>query len=202
VAAERRIDRAVALDRAQRQREVVPLHRARLHLAHQVGLRRQRLRHHQQAAGVLVEAMHDAGAGNAGQLRRMVQQRVEQGARGIAVARMHHQAGRLVDHDQRFVLEHDGERDVFGRDRRSRPAKPAAACERHRCRGEFDALAAINLALGLDFSAVEADQALLQPALQAAARMLGKELGQHRIEPPAGAFRGDFRARDVAGLGL
>jgi hypothetical protein len=65
--------------------------------------------------------MHDAGARNARQLRRVVQQCIQQGTRGIAVARMHHQAGRLVDHHEVVVLEYHGERDVLGRIGKSRP---------------------------------------------------------------------------------
>ena len=51
------------------QREIFALHRARLQLAHQVGLRFQRLGDDQQAAGVLVQPMHDARARNGGELR-------------------------------------------------------------------------------------------------------------------------------------
>ena len=41
-------------------------------------------------------------------------ERVLQRSRAIARARVHDQAGRLVDDDQRFVLEHDVERDRLG----------------------------------------------------------------------------------------
>jgi hypothetical protein len=95
----RRVYDAVTFDLAQRQGQVMPLDAARLQLAHQIGLRRKRLCHHQQAAGVLVQAMHDAGARNIGQGRRVMQQSIQQGTGRLAVARMHHQAGRLVDHD-------------------------------------------------------------------------------------------------------
>ena len=43
----------------------------------------------------------------------MVQQRIQQRAAPVAAARMHHQTRRLVDDQQRFVLEHDVQRNVF-----------------------------------------------------------------------------------------
>ena len=52
--------------------------------------------------------------GTSAKLRRVVQQRVEQGALPVAAARMHHQADRLVDHQQGIVLVDDVERDVLG----------------------------------------------------------------------------------------
>ena len=67
VAADRRVDLAVARDAAVHHREVLALDAARLELAHEIGLRGQGLRHDQQAAGVLVEPMHDAGARHAGE---------------------------------------------------------------------------------------------------------------------------------------
>jgi hypothetical protein len=53
-------------------------------LAHQVGLGFQGLADHHQAAGVLVEAVHDAGARHRHQLRAVVQQAVQQRARPVA----------------------------------------------------------------------------------------------------------------------
>ena len=58
--------------------------------------------HHQQAAGVLVDAVHDAGAdlaADAGQAAlAMPQQGVDQGAVRVAGGRVHHHALGLVDH--------------------------------------------------------------------------------------------------------
>ena len=78
----------------------------------------------QQPARVLVEAMHDAGprhaadAGEAG--AAMGDQRVDQRAGGVAGARMHHEAGRLVDDDERVVLIDDVERNGLARAARRR----------------------------------------------------------------------------------
>ena len=43
----------------------------------------------------------------------MGDQRIDQGAVGIAGRRMHHQAGRLVDHDQVVVFIDDLERNIL-----------------------------------------------------------------------------------------
>ena len=74
-------------------------------LLDQARLRDHGLRDHQQPARVLVQAMDDAGARHAGERRRMREQRVHQRAVRLAGARMHDQADRLVDDDQRRVLE-------------------------------------------------------------------------------------------------
>ena len=59
------------------------------------------------AARVLVEAMHDAGSGQSGEARRVMQERVLQRAVAVAAARMHDQTGRLVHNEQDVVLEDD-----------------------------------------------------------------------------------------------
>jgi hypothetical protein len=75
------------------------------------------LGNHQQAGGVLVETMNDAGAfytADAGQaVTAMGNEGVDQGAGGIAGTGMHHHAGRLVDDDEAVILEHDIKRYVF-----------------------------------------------------------------------------------------
>ena len=61
----------------------------------------------QYAGGVFVQAMHDAGAylaGNAGQVRAMVQQCVDEGAGVMSRRRMNDHAGRLVQYEQILVL--------------------------------------------------------------------------------------------------
>ena len=64
----------------------------------------KRARHDQQAARVLVEAVHDAGARQRGEPGVECEQRVLQGPIRIAGARMHDQPGRLVDHEQVLVV--------------------------------------------------------------------------------------------------
>ena len=74
-----------------------------------------------QAAGVLVEPMHDSRAADpadAGEARAaMGQQRVDESAVGISRGGMDNHARRLVDDDQVCILKADIERDRL-RDRR------------------------------------------------------------------------------------
>ena len=83
----------------------------------EIGLRWQRTGDHHQAGRVLVEAVDDARtphAADAGERRAaMMDERVDQRARPVAGAGMHHETRRLVDDDQMFVLEHDGERNIL-----------------------------------------------------------------------------------------
>ena len=79
----------------------------------------------QQARGVLVQAVDDAGprlAADADQLvAAMGDQGIDQRAVGIARRRMHHQPGRLVDDDEVLVLINHGQRDILAlRTRRHR----------------------------------------------------------------------------------
>ena len=66
------------------------------------------LRHHQAAAGFLVEAMDDARSGDAPDAAQlpgtMVQQGVDEGVFFVARCRMHHQPRWLIQHQQGFVL--------------------------------------------------------------------------------------------------
>ena len=126
VAPDRRVDRAARRRVALHQREVDAAHAAIGELLHEVGLRLDRLGDHQQAARVLVQAVHDAGARHAGERRRVREQRVEQRAVRLAGAGMHDQAGGLVDDDERRILVHDLERHAL-RLRRGRVRQRAAA---------------------------------------------------------------------------
>ena len=70
-----------------------------------------------QAGGILVDAVDDAGPGDAADPRQaaaaMVEQGVDQRAVEIARRRVDDEPGGLVDHDQMLVLVDDGERDVL-----------------------------------------------------------------------------------------
>ncbi len=83
------------------------------------------LGHHQQAGGVLVQAVDDArplAAADARQVVAVLEQGVDQGAGRVARGRMDDEAGRLLDDEQVGVLEDDVERDVLGR-RVQRPGR-------------------------------------------------------------------------------
>src|SRR5262249_42234305 len=90
--------------------------------------RGDRARDQQHPRGVAVEAMDDARAlriPHAGDRREAVQERVNDRATTCTGSRMHDDARRLVDRDDRVVLVEDGERQGLGLD-------PRARRERHR----------------------------------------------------------------------
>jgi hypothetical protein len=89
---------------------------------------------------------------------------------GIAVARVHDEAGRLVDHDQVFVFEHDVS--AMSSAALSRPGRRSTG----RAFGELDALAAIDLALGLGRTRRRPDQ----PCLSQPCRRLRECSGNSR----------------------
>jgi len=83
---------------------------------------------HQDPARALVEAIDESGPGAPPTARApgpaafavtdVVHQRVEQGARPMAGARVHHEARRLVHHQKLRVLVEHVQREGFGIDRR------------------------------------------------------------------------------------
>ncbi len=84
------------------------------------GVRRRRQGHHQEAGGVPVEPMDDAGAVGLADLRQLRvsgQQPVDQGALALTSTRVHDQPGRLVDHDHVGVLVDDVHGDAGVRSR-------------------------------------------------------------------------------------
>ena len=117
--------------------------------------------------------------GTRGERRMRDAAAVEQRALPIAAARMHHQAGRLVEHQQRVVLVDDIESHDFGRGR----AVPRFGLHRER-----NGFSAPDLVLGIDHGMVERHPALFYPGGEAAARMLGKHLGQRLVEAHSGAI--------------
>jgi hypothetical protein len=58
--------------------------------------------------------VHDTGARHIDDVRHVVQQGVEQGAISVAGSRVHHQARRLVDHQDVVVFIDDVQLDVLG----------------------------------------------------------------------------------------
>ena len=168
-----------------RQREILAPHRAGLQLPHQMRLRDFVARHHHQARGVLVQAMHDAGARHAGQLRIAMQQTVEQSAVPVAGAGMGHQPGRLVDHDPVGAVGHHGEGNGFRREGQAFRAGLGA---------DFDPVGRSDEGAYPGRRPIDPHMAVFDPALQAAAGMLGKQRGQHLVEP-VGALPGGHREK-------
>ena len=108
---------------ARHQRLVDPLDGVRLERRRRARHRRVVLGDHQQARGVLVDAVDDPRAqlaADAAQVAHVREQRVHQRPRLVPRRRVHHQPGRLVDDDQPAILVDDRQRHRLGRDRRSR----------------------------------------------------------------------------------
>lgn len=106
VAANRGLDRGVPQGHhAMNQCHVHALHLTGCDVPAQGRHGLQGLADHHQTGGVLVQAVHDAGAGqlNCGWVMR--QQAIQQGSRPVAGRRMHHQPHRLVHNHEILVLE-------------------------------------------------------------------------------------------------
>ncbi len=144
VAAEERLDGAIRrVGHAPHEREVAAADRSVHELLGEVRVRDVVLRHDHQPRRVFVEAVHDAGPhghvavvarrGRRGReadvfvlgllvflLEReqpaadVVQERVDERARPVAVGRVHDEVGLLVDDEEDVVLVHDVERDRLG----------------------------------------------------------------------------------------
>jgi hypothetical protein len=144
-------------------------------------VRLDRARDHHQAAGLLIQPVHDAGTRDLGELGVEMQQCVLQGPGGVARAWMHDQSGWLVDHQHMWVLEDDVQPDFLGRD-----------LDRVRQRGaDLDALPAQDLVLGPQFGAVDQHLAGVDPLLDAGPRKAVQQLRQNLVEALAGVFGGN-----------
>ena len=117
--AKRGLDPALGFRRhAPGDRQVVPVEIMRREHLGQLLVRGIAFRRHHHPGCVLVQPVDDARAhhpADAGQaVAAMGDQRVDEGAVGLARAGMDHHAGRLVEDDDVVVLEHDIQRDVLG----------------------------------------------------------------------------------------
>ena len=173
IAADGTIDPAGRPQPAMRQGDIFASHAAGLQLPYQMGLGGFIAGHDHQSGRVLVQPVHDAGAGHLGQLGIAVQQAIEQGAAPVAGAGMRHQPGGLVDHDPVRAGVHHLEIHGFGREspRFGRGLRPD---------GQF-VVGADHLP-DLGRAAVDQHLAGLDPTLQAAAGMLGHEARQHLVQ--------------------
>jgi hypothetical protein len=155
---------------------------SRRELSHEVGLRLDRLRDDHEPARVLVETMHDAGTRNRGKRGVMVQQRIQQCTFAIAAPRMHDEARRLVDDENRVVLEHDRKRDVLRRiDERG------FLGQGH----DIDVLASRDTARGFPRFVIDRDASRVDPRAKARARMRREETRERLVEAHSRELRGD-----------
>ena len=96
--------------------QIVLFHRARAQLVAQALMRQVVFGHHEQAAGILVQPVHDAGPlhpADAAEVLHVVEQGVDQRAAFIARGGVHHHAARLDHHGQIRVLIEDFKRNIF-----------------------------------------------------------------------------------------
>ena len=171
--------------------EPVPVAAVAGELRRQAPMRPIVLRHHHEAACVLVEPVHDARpalAADTGKARTaMGDQRVDQRTGLVSRGRVDHHVGRLIDNDDVIVLVDNLERDRFrgglGRLRR-----------RHV---EHDGIAGIDaMARIADRAAADRDRAGLDQRLEPAARQFGDMRRQHAVKPHSGVIRrGNNRSR-------
>ena len=170
--ADGRVDGAASDDHAGDDGLIDAADAARLELGNQIGVRFQGLGHHHQAGGVLVQAVHDAGARHIGQMRHVVQQRIEQGAVLVAGGGVNHQAGRLVDDQDMVIFIDDVQLDVLG--------DPFTLGLQRDV--QFQARAGVDNVARTQHGAIDLETAVLDPASQAGTGVIGEELGGDLVE--------------------
>jgi hypothetical protein len=149
-------------------------------------------RHDQQPAGLLVEPVNQPGARHPCQRRIVRQQRVLQRVFAITGARMHHQSGRLVEHQQFRILVHDVERQRLGAD-----AQVSAELRLHH-----QPLAAADAVAAAHRLARKRHRTVANPALQPRARVLRQRCRQRLVEPQAGRLWRQLQHMRLGRLGL
>lgn len=139
------------------------------------------LRNHQQAADILVETMDDARPLHPADPRQatgaMGQQGMHQGTAGMAGSRMDNDTGRLVQHEQMFILVADIQRPGLGDEGHGHRSgkidlKPL---------GTFDPSAGLGYHRTVDTGMTAPDQ-----LLDARTRMVVELSGQESVDPLAG----------------
>lgn len=172
------VDLATGGDDPDHDAFIDPADAAALQLCDQLCLRLDGLGHHHQAGGVLVQAMDDAGTRHIDNVRYVVQQGVEQRAVGMASSRVHHQARRLVDHQDVIVFIDDVQGDVLGD-----PFSLGLLFG-----SQFKNGTAVDDVARTDHRPIHSQAAVLDPGGKARARVLGKELCGDLIEALAAQF--------------
>mmetsp|Transcript_42326 Transcript_42326/g.99429 ORF Transcript_42326/g.99429 Transcript_42326/m.99429 type:complete len:417 (-) Transcript_42326:2726-3976(-) len=171
------VDDEGLVDTPPGQRQVFAVHFASGDLARQRGDGFQRLADHHQAAGVLVEAVHDARTRQPRRRRMVGQQPVHQRARPVARGRVHDQPGRLVHDHQVLILVGQGQHHRLGAE------GPALV---GWLQFHLDALASAQLQRRLEqHDAVGLHTTPLDQGLQMVARELRREAGQPAVQPLA-----------------
>lgn len=160
------VDGVARSDIAVHEGKIGAMHLAVLQLLHQRRMRAQGTRDDHEAAGVLVEAVHDAGARQLPGFGEMVQEGVQHCAARVADSRMNDKPGGLVDYDDVFI----GMNDIQGNGFRLRFRFYADADM------TADAVARENMLFGFYRARIQENVAVLDRLLQAGARDFGKML--------------------------
>ncbi len=124
-----------------------------------------------EAAGVAIQSVHDTRPLDAadGETRDTEEERVDEGAIGVAGGRVHDHARRLVDDEDRVVFEDDVEGQVLGHDTRRRGRRLA----------NLDALTRPHLRRRFARRAVDEHPALGDPLAPARAGVM-RQPGRHK----------------------
>ena len=179
---DRGFDRAAGSAGCSRDdREVDLRHLTLGELPRQHLMRQVIFRHDQTTGRVFIEPVDNAGplfSADPGEVGAMMQERVDKRVRLIARSRMHHQAGRFIQHEKVVVLEQNLEWDFL------RPGLDLVG----RWNFQPDEIPATNDFPCPHFSAPQLDLARPDQRLQSRTRKLrqcGREIA---IEPPTGVI--------------
>ena len=115
--------------------------------------------------------MHDTGARQLVQRRVAMQQGIDQGARRVARAGMHHQTRRFIQHEDVFIFIKYGQRDVLSH----------GVGLHFLDRRQHDDLAATHRITRAGSGTIHRHIAGFDPRRQARTGIFRKQLGQHRI---------------------
>jgi outer membrane protein assembly factor BamD len=190
VPADRFVHRSAGRHGTLNQSQVFPIHGPSLKLFHQRFVRGQGLCSHQQSAGVLVQPVDNAAAGNAGQHRRMIKQSVLQSSVAVPGRRVHDQARGLVDDQDLVVLINHRQRDILTLDGR----------------GLLDfgvqdyLLTAHEPMLRGQNGTIDSGRAAFDPALQAAPGKIRKQLAEDLIKTTTGHGWGNLSGKNAGGI--
>ena len=190
MAANGRVDDAAVLpDAAHHQADVGPGQGVVLELGRQRLVGEVILRYDQQARGVLVDAVDDAGpqlAVDAGEgIAAVVEQGVDQGAGPVSRRRMDHQALGLVDDQQVAILIDDVQGNILG--------LQGHGLGLRQVQGQH--VPGLELVVFPQRAALPQDPALLQQPLGRGAGQIRRQPGQGGVGPFAGAVSRQHHGR-------
>ena len=187
IAANRLVDALVGDHAPFDHGEIAALHAMRAHVLRQAQLTCSIASDDEQAAGVLVQTMHQASPRQFGQFRAAVQQAVDQRAPGLASSRMHGQPGRLVHDDHRLVLVDDAEVQPLG----GLPVEP-----RRPAGGDDEVLAADEGRARLRLGAIDQNAPSAYPARRLRARRGDVAAAEQRRQAGVQSLTAELRRHD------